>query len=106
MRPGTDSAPETRLRLLLLEAGCPEPEVNGIVPTSRGAFHGDLVFRDQRVIVEYDGEQHRTDDRQYSIDGDRLDAIMAAGWRVIRVDKRLIRRREELVARILIALAG
>jgi len=104
MRAGTDSAPETLLRLLLTGAGLPEPEVNGEVATGVGTFHGDLVFRDARVVVEYDGEQHRTDDRQFSIDVDRHDAMMAADWRVIRVDKHLLARRSELVRRVTAAL--
>ncbi len=100
LRPGTDSAPETVLRLALQRAGLPEPEVNGEIVTSAGRFHGDLVYRSARVAVEYDGEHHRTDDRQFSIDVDRLDSIMAARWRVLRVDRRLLARRQELVARV------
>ena len=105
IRADTDSAPETRLRLVLTRAGCPEPEVNGIIQTARGPFHGDLVFRAHGVVVEYDGEQHRTVDLQYSIDVDRLDAMMAARWRVVRVDKRLMRTPGVVVGRVRRALA-
>ncbi|THG29681.1 endonuclease domain-containing protein [Naasia lichenicola] len=105
MRAGTDSAPETRLRLMLTSAGLSEPEVNGVVATSRGPFHADLLFRSEGVVVEYDGEQHRTDDRQYAIDVDRLEAI-GARWRIVRVDKRLLRRPDEVVSRVRSALAG
>ncbi|THG28750.1 hypothetical protein [Naasia lichenicola] len=100
LRPGTDSAPETILRLLLQGAGLPEPEVNGEIVTPTGRFHGDLVYRSSRVVIEYDGQHHRTDDRQFSIDVERLDMIMAARWRVLRVDKRLLARRAELIARV------
>lgn len=105
MRPGTDSAPETRLRLLLGAAGLPEPEVNGRIETAAGPFHGDLVYREARVVIEYDGEQHRTDSRQFSIDVNRLDSMMASEWRVIRVDKRLLADREEVIRRVRTALA-
>ncbi|THG30275.1 DUF559 domain-containing protein [Naasia lichenicola] len=104
LRPGTDSAQETILRLVLMRAGLGEPEVNGVIQTRSGPFHGDLVYRSARVVVEYDGEQHRTDDRQFAIDVDRLDIIMAAGWRVIRVDKRLLARPGKLIARVREAL--
>ena len=100
LRPNTDSAPETRLRLLIVRAGLPEPEVNGLVKTAARSYHGDLVFRDARVVVEYDGVQHRLDERQHSIDVDRLDHMMAADWRVIRVDRRLMSNRVDVLARI------
>ena len=106
MRAGTDSAPETQLRLLLTSAGCPGPEVNGEISTSRGLLHGDLVYRRERVVVEYDGEQHRLDDRQFGVDLERLDSMMAVGWRVVRVDKHLLRQRDELTQRVRQALAG
>jgi very-short-patch-repair endonuclease len=106
MRAGTDSAPETALRLLLVRSGLPEPEVNGLVETGHRSYHGDLVFRAQRVVVEYDGGHHRTDETQFSIDVDRLDRIMEAGWRVVRVDRRLLRQRGELIRRVTAAVTG
>lgn len=87
VRPRTDSARETQTRLLIVRAGLPEPEVNGEIfdQYGRKLATGDLVFREYRVLTEYDGEQHFTDAEQYHWDVDRLDAIMEAGWRVIRI---------------------
>src|SRR5690606_37296981 len=48
---------------------------------------GDLVFVEYKVVVEYDGEQHRTDDAQYARDVERLDDLAQEGYRVIRVNK-------------------
>ncbi len=106
IRPGTDSVRETLLRLVLLAAGLREPEVNGEIWDAAGTVwtHGDLVWRAERVIVEYDGEHHRTDRRQFSIDIDRIGRLQAAGWHVIRVDAGLFARRTDLVARIRSAL--
>lgn len=86
VRPRTDSWEETMLRLDLAAAGLPEPEVNGEIRDAGGRFLalGDLVFRGYRVLAEYDGEQHRTDGRQYGRDVDRLEDLAAAGWRVVR----------------------
>lgn len=105
IRPGTDSARETLLRLLVLRAGFPEPEVNGVITNRYGAeiAHGDLVYRAQRVIVEYDGRQH-ADEGQFSVDIARLDELMEEEWRVIRVDKALMARRAELLRKIEVAL--
>ena len=107
IRPGTDSARETMLRLIVVRAGFPEPEVNGPIVNRYGATiaHGDLVFRGQKVILEYEGRQHADDERQFSIDIARLDEIMEEGWRVIRVDKRLMAARATLLGKIKTALA-
>jgi very-short-patch-repair endonuclease len=87
IRPGAESRPESLLRLTLVDAGLPEPEVNVDVSSSSGRFlgRGDLVYRAWQVIVEYDGEQHRTSTRQYDRDLARLDDFAQHGWRVIRV---------------------
>jgi hypothetical protein len=93
VRPRADSPKETELRLLLVRAGLPEPEVNGIIVDEFGmkVATGDLVFRQYRVLAEYDGGQHRTDEEQYHWDVDRLDAIMTLGWRVVRINKSHLR---------------
>ncbi|CAN5406994.1 hypothetical protein BH10ACT6_BH10ACT6_02570 [soil metagenome] len=102
VRPGTDSARETALRLLVVRAGFPEPEVNGVILNSYGAeiAHGDLVFRAHRTILEYEGRQHSEDPRQFAIDISRLDEVMEERWRVIRVDKTLMAQRATLLNKI------
>ena len=87
VRPGAESRPETLVRLAIRQAGLPEPEVNVTISDARGRFigRGDLVYRQWRVIVEYDGEQHRTDNRQFDRDVGRLDDFAAHGWRVVRI---------------------
>lgn len=90
IRPGAESRPETLLRLALVDAGLPEPEVNGEIRDVHGRFlaRGDLLYREWKVLVEYDGEQHRTSTQQYDRDLARLDDLAADGWRVIRVVSR------------------
>ena len=87
IRPGAESRPETLVRLAIRHSALPEPEVNVTIRDARGRFigRGDLVYRQWRVIVEYDGEQHRTDTRQFDRDVARLDDFAAHGWRVIRI---------------------
>ncbi|MEV1131474.1 DUF559 domain-containing protein [Agromyces sp. NPDC049794] len=90
VRAGSASPRETRLRLLVLSAhaGYPEPESNRPIDLSAGRrTHGDLVFRAYRVILEYDGGQHRTLDRQFNRDVDRLNDLARDGWLVIRIHK-------------------
>ncbi|MFC5502180.1 endonuclease domain-containing protein [Lysinimonas soli] len=90
VRQGAESRPETLLRVLLVGAGLPEPKVNAEVRSRAGRILGraDLVYREARVIVEYDGDQHRTSTRQYEIDMTRIDGFVADEWRVIRVRSR------------------
>ena len=106
IRPGTDSPMETLLRLMLVDAGLPEPAVNAPIHNRYGALiaHADLAYTAQRVAIEYDGGHHRSDERQYNIDIDRLDELMEEGWRVIRVNKNLMARRASLLGKVRAAL--
>ncbi|MET0966113.1 MAG: DUF559 domain-containing protein [Nakamurella sp.] len=87
IRPGAESRPETLLRLAIVSAGLPEPAVNVDIFGARGRFLGraDLVYRKWRVIVEYDGDHHRTSTRQFDKDVLRLEGFSDAGWKVIRI---------------------
>ncbi|MCU1440887.1 MAG: hypothetical protein JWP85_1884 [Rhodoglobus sp.] len=78
---------ETRLRILLEDAGLPRPECGFELLDDCGRAIGwfDLAWPDFRVIAEYDGDQHRTSTRQYERDISRFDAAADADWRVIRV---------------------
>jgi hypothetical protein len=106
LRPRTDSARETMLRLILERAGFPEPAINGEILNSFGAViaHGDLVYRRYRTIVEYDGGHHRTDERQFTIDIERLDQLAEERWRVIRVGRNLMWQRAVLLGKVATAL--
>ncbi|QHF23715.1 DUF559 domain-containing protein [Rathayibacter sp. VKM Ac-2804] len=87
VRVGSESPKETLLRLLLIRAGLPEPELNVELYDADGVFVArvDLLYRDQWVVVEYDGDQHRTDQKQYERDIARSEAIQALGYRHLRV---------------------
>jgi hypothetical protein len=107
VRPRTDSPRETELRLVIVFAGLPEPEVNVRLVNRYGAFMalGDLVYVRYRILIEYDGGVHREDEKQFHKDIDRLDEPMEEGWRVIRVNNsHLGVRKHALVARIRRAL--
>ncbi|SFR69871.1 hypothetical protein SAMN05428970_0806 [Agromyces sp. CF514] len=103
LRANSYSRRESLARLSLVRAGLPEPELVAILHLRSGrSTKGDLVFRRHRVLVEYDGDQHRTDDRQWATDVSRLNDLVADGWIVIRMTKRM--SRAELVARVIRAL--
>ena len=107
MRQGAESRPETLLRLLLVRSGLPEPEVNLDIHDAAGRFLGraDLVYRTQRVIVEYDGDHHRTSKVHYERDIARLERFRDAEWHVIQVRERgLFVAPAETIARVRRAL--
>jgi hypothetical protein len=109
VREGAESRPETLLRLLLVRSGLPEPELNPDIHDARGRFIGraDLVYRAARVIVEYDGDQHRTSRAQYEKDIVRLERFRDSGWPVIQVrDHGLFRTPGRTIARVRAALEG
>ncbi|MFN4002264.1 hypothetical protein [Microcella sp.] len=86
-RPGVRSRPESHLRLLLTQAGFPEPEVAPEVSTPLGLLHPDLAWPFYRVLIEYEGDGHRTDNRVFARDLRRFDAFTDAEWSAIRCSR-------------------
>ena len=85
--PARKSPKETSLRLLLIDAGLPRPETQILV--HNGDYYPlaylDMGWEEYMVAVEYDGDQHRKDRRQYLKDMSRLRMLELRGWIVIRV---------------------
>ncbi|GAA2741948.1 hypothetical protein GCM10009868_09990 [Terrabacter aerolatus] len=73
VRAGVDSPMETRLRLLIVLAGLPEPEVDHRVYDEHGnvLFRYDLSYLQWRLIIEYDGRQHAESEEQWHQDINR-----------------------------------
>jgi hypothetical protein len=85
--PGSQSPRESYLRLLLIDAGLPRPQTQIAVLGVDGmpVAYLDLGWEEHMVAVEYDGDQHRTDRRQYVKDIRRLEMLERMGWIVVRV---------------------
>jgi hypothetical protein len=81
--PEAESPMETRLRMLLILAGFPRPEVQVSIRDDQGRFLGrpDLFYRAQRLAIEYDGGNHR--DRLVD-DNRRQNVLVGAGLRLLR----------------------
>src|SRR6478752_2365395 len=77
VRAGVDSPMETRLRLLIVLAGLPEPEVDHRVHDDDGTLlrRYDLSYLPFRLIIEYDGRQHAESDEQWLSDIGRDEAL-------------------------------
>ena len=87
VRDGVDSPMETRLRLLLVLAGLPEPTVNLILRSADGEWRMrfDLCYEHLRLIVEYDGRHHAESADQWRRDLRRREELDRLGWRILVV---------------------
>lgn len=98
------SPPESWVRVACHLAGLPPP-IPQYAVVEHGVFLGlvDLAWPEARVIVEYEGAYH-FDGVQIVKDDARYAALMAAGWRVIRVLAADLRDMDALICRIALAL--
>ena len=87
---GAQSPKETWLRLLLINAGFPKPRTQIPVagPDGFPRYFLDMGWEEVMLAVEYDGQQHWTDPRQYAADVDRQEYLGEIGWTLIRVVSR------------------
>jgi hypothetical protein len=94
-----ESSPESRVRVALVLAGL-EP-----IPQFEVWEHGillgrvDLAFPTERLIIEYEGSYH-FEGTQIVRDDARIERLIAAGWRVIRLSAVDLRALDEVVARV------
>jgi len=84
---GAQSPKESWLRIVLVQDGLPKPQTQIPVRDEFGEAiaYLDMGWEDIKVAVEYDGEQHRNDRRQYTWDVRRLETLERRGWIVVRV---------------------
>jgi very-short-patch-repair endonuclease len=95
--PKAESAMETRLRMLLVLAGLPRPEVQVSIHDDQGRVLGrpDLLYRLQRLAIEYDGGNHR--DRMVD-DNRRQNGLVGARFRLLRFTAADVYRTPETIA--------
>jgi hypothetical protein len=87
VRVGVDSVMETRLRMLLVLAGLPEPTVGHVIRREDGSWlhRIDLAYLGLLIAIEYDGRQHAENTTQWNKDIRRREDLENRGWRVIVV---------------------
>jgi len=101
--PRAESAPESKVRVALVLAGlAPTPQFHVL---HHGEFLGkvDLAWPEAKLIVEYEGEHH-FDAEQIVRDDERYTALIAAGWRIIRLNAPDLRDLDGVVRRVRAAL--
>jgi very-short-patch-repair endonuclease len=98
----TRSEAERRLLRLVRSAGLPRPLVN----TRVASLEVDVLWRDQRLVVEVDGFRFRSSRASFERDRERDAVLAASGYTVLRVTwRQLVNEPEAVVARIAGALA-
>lgn len=87
IRVGSWSPMETRSRLMVVRAGLPEPLHNQDVVSLSGEWLGcgDLVWREQRVVGEYQGVEFHTRGKDRTHDRIRRSGIERGGWTVVEI---------------------
>jgi len=89
------SDPETHCRLLFQEWGLPAPELDVDVYSTSGQLLGcsEFAYPALRLALEYEGDHHRINSRQWNRDIEKYQIYAQAGWRVIRITADLLYRR-------------
>ena len=93
---GVDSPMETRVRLLIVFGGLPCPRVNrDVVVDGQRLARPDLSYPQFKIAIEYDGETHRLDKKQWRDDIFRKEGLEDFGWRcmVLTADDVFVRAR-------------
>lgn len=87
VRDKVDSPMESRLRMLIVLAGLPEPVVNFQVVDVDGRvqYRIDLSFPDQRLGIEFDGRHHIEREGQWEGDLLRREDLEAQDWKFVVV---------------------
>jgi very-short-patch-repair endonuclease len=100
--PYSGSPTETRLRLLIVAAGLPGPQVQWVVQdvTARTAVWLDLAWPKLLIGIEYEGEVHVRRDRVLR-DVGRYTRLVDRGWAIYRYTKFEVHgERERIVAEL------
>jgi len=84
---GAESPRESWLRLVLHRAGFPPPQTQIPVYDEHGQLVAvlDMGWESNKLAVEYDGDHHWTDRRQFKKDIRRAEALAELGWIDVRV---------------------
>jgi hypothetical protein len=105
--PLTESPMESRLRLLIIDAGLPRPVAQHEVLNANGRLIGrvDLAYPQWRIAIEYEGDHHR-ERAHFRHDVHRLNALRAVGWLVLRFTADDVLHQPDRTARQIAAAIG
>lgn len=100
----SESPPESWVRVACALAGLPAPVPQyEVVVDGSWLARVDLAWPEARLVVEYEGAYH-FDGLQIARDDIRIQRLLAAGWRVIRLAAHDLRDMDAVVHRIAVEL--
>lgn len=85
------SAGEDELHEFLRKRGFRRWKGNVRIETPDGTFYGDVVCKRAGLIVELDGLDHHSSPSDRAADDERQAALLAQGYRVLRVSMKMLR---------------
>lgn len=88
---------EAKLLPLIAAAGLPIPQVNARVHTAERVLEVDLLWPEQRFVVEADSRRHHAIEVAFERDHKRTRELVAADYRVLRVSWREAEREPDAV---------
>ncbi|MBS43283.1 MAG: hypothetical protein CMH83_09010 [Nocardioides sp.] len=95
------SLPESEVRVVLSLAGLPAADPNRPIELEQGITAiGDLVYREHRLVVEYEGGHHQEDRGQYVGDIDRYELFRTHGVDYVQVTRERLRQPRVLVGTV------
>ncbi|PKI90826.1 hypothetical protein CW368_09185 [Actinomycetales bacterium SN12] len=107
IRVGCASPLESEYRLDSEDAGLPEPELDADICNAQGRRLGisEFAYPQYGVVVEVEGDHHRSSKHQWNRDLQKYRDYANAGWEVVRLtayDIRTLRRGPRIVREVLI----
>src|SRR5690625_5659246 len=78
---------ETKVRLMILARGYPEPVPNleFIDPATGIVYYVDLAYPQWKIAIEYDGQGHWDDKQQWEKDLHKNEVLHDQAWKVLRI---------------------
>ena len=105
VRKDAHSLKETLIRLALVNAGLPEPRLQVTLGDGAGVIGDvDLYYERYGVVIEYEGDQHRSSKPQWNKDLKKYERLSAAHFHLIRVTAEDLHDPKGLIDRIHSAL--
>jgi hypothetical protein len=103
---GSASPLETDFRMDAAADGLPEPDMDVEIRDGRGRLLGvtEIAYLEYRVLVEIEGDHHRTSRDQWNRDIEKYAAYVAAGYEVVRLTSAHIRGEHPIATAIVRAV--
>ena len=100
IRTGSASPLETDYRMDAAAAGLPDPELDVEIRDGQGRLLGvtEIAYRRFRVLVEIEGDHHRTSRDQWRRDIEKYASYVAEGYEVVRLTSSHIRQKPPTAA--------